>query len=134
MASSGDDRVTWENYDRKNHRPRMDRSLRAKIFLPFNALEGLYETLEKKEPHGRRRIELSPDEAELLNEKLTALETGDLVTVTYYRIDQTENGPVGDYQTEHGMLTGIRRDLMTLRVRNTVIPIRDICAVEVEKT
>ena len=134
MASSGEDRVTWENYERRNHRPHMDRSLRAKIFLPFNALEGLYETLEKKETRGRRRVELSQDEAELLNEKLLELKTGDLVTVTYYRIDRTEEGPVGDYQTEHGMLTGIRRDLMTLRVRNTVIPIRDICSVEVDRS
>ena len=55
-------------------------------------------------------------------------------TVTYYRIDRTEEGPVGDYQTEHGMLTGISRDLMTLRVRNTVIPIRDICSVEVDRS
>ena len=59
MASSGEDRVTWENYERKNHRPHMDRSLWAKIFLPFNALEGLYETLEKKgdaRPQARRAV------------------------------------------------------------------------------
>ena len=67
MASSGDDRVTWTNYDRQNHRPHMDKSNRAKIFLPFNALEGLYETLEEKELKNEDRIELSDDEAQLLN-------------------------------------------------------------------
>lgn len=130
MASSGEDRVTWVNYDKKNHRPHMDKSNRAKIFLPFNALEGLYETLEEKETESKERIVLSEDEAQLLNEKLMDLKKGDYVTVTYYDLRQTDSGYVGTYLTESGILTGISTELKTLRVRNTVIPIPDIYSVK----
>ena len=128
MASSGEDRVTWENYEKKNHRPHMDRSCRAKIFLPFNALEGLYEVLGQKEEKPDRRIELSEDAAQLLNEQLTDLKTGDFVSVTYY--DVTGSAASGRYLTVSGVLSGISYELKTLRVRSTVIPIPDICRIE----
>ena len=129
MASSGDDRVTWTNYDRQNHRPHMDKSSRAKIFLPFNALEGLYETLEEKELKNEDRIELSDDEAQLLNEKLLSLKNGDFVTVTYYAFRLTPHGRIGTYITQSGLLTGISYELKTLRVRDTAIPIADILSI-----
>ena len=130
MASSGDDRITWTNHDKQNHRPHMDKSNRAKIFLPFNALEGLYETLEEKELKNEERIELSDDEARLLNEKLLSLRIGDFVTVTYYTFRLTPRGRIGTYITQSGLLTGISYELKTLRVRNTVIPIADILRIE----
>ena len=130
MASSGDDRVTWNNYDKQNHRPHMDKSCRAKIFLPFNALEGLYETLEEKELKNEDRIELSDDEAQLLNEKLLSLRNGDFVTVTYYAFRLTPRGRIGTYITQSGLLTGISYELKTLRVRNTAVPIADILSID----
>ena len=130
MASSGDNRVTWTNYDKQNYRPHMDKSSRAKIFLPFNALEGLYETLEEKELKNEDRIELSDDEAQLLNEKLLSLKNGDFVTVTYYAFRLTPHGRIGTYITQSGLLTGISYELKTLRVRNTAIPIADILSID----
>ena len=130
MASSGDDRVTWTNYDKQNHRSHMDKSSRAKIFLPFNALEGLYETLEEKELKNEDRIELSDDEAQLLNEKLLSLKNGDFVTVTYYAFRLTPRGRIGTYITQSGLLTGISYELKTLRVRNTAVPIADILSID----
>lgn len=130
MASSGDDRITWYNYEKQNHRPRMDKSSRAKIFLPFNALEGLYETLEEKQVKSEKRIELSDDEARLLNEKLLSLKKGDSVTVTYYTFRLTPHGRIGTYLTQSGLLTGISYELKTLRIRDTVIPIADILHID----
>ena len=130
MASSGDDRLTWENYEKKNLRPHMDKSRRAKIFLPFNALEGLYDVLGEKEKKSEPRIELSEDEMQLLNEKLLALKKGDYVTVTYYDVLQDDGRCVGSYTSESGLLTGISYDRKTLRVRNTVIPVPDILRIE----
>ena len=130
MASSGDNRVTWTNYDKQNYRPHMDKSSRAKIFLPFNALEGLYETLEEKELKNEDRIELSDDEAQLLNEKLLSLKNGDFVTVTYYAFRLTPRGRIGTYITQSGLLTGISYELKTLRVRNTAVPIADILSID----
>ena len=132
MASSGDDRVTWANYNKQNRRPRMDKSSRAKIFLPFNALEGLYEILAEKEVEKEQRIELSDDEAQLLDKQLAELKNGDIVTVTYYTVSPADDSGccAGRYHTESGVLTGISYELKTLRIRDTVIPIPDVCRIE----
>ena len=135
MASSGEDRITWVNYDKKNHRPRMDKSNRAKIFLPFNALEGLYETLEEKETESKERIVLSEDEAQLLNEKLMDLKKGDYVTVTYYEpcsdVNSESYGSQGQYKTVTGICWNVDAEVTkTILVDEMRIRMEDIRSIE----
>ena len=86
--------------------------------------------LEEKEEKSEKRIELSEEEAQLLNEKLMSLRKGDFVSVTYYEMIRTGAESRGRYSTQSGILTGISCELKTIRVRNTVIPVPDICRIE----
>ncbi len=61
---------------------------RAKQFLPFAAVKGLPEALEKKEKIPVLRIEISDEKAFEINEKLSKAQKGTLMTVTYYE-DET---------------------------------------------
>ena len=57
---------------------------RAKQFLPFAAVKGLKEDLEKKEKIPVAKIELIEEKAFEINEKLSKAQKGTLLTVTYY--------------------------------------------------
>ena len=57
---------------------------RAKQFMPFSALKGLQEALEKKEHLLVSKPALSEEQYLYLNEQLYLLKKGDLVTIVYY--------------------------------------------------
>lgn len=62
----------------------MPPSRRAKIFSMFDALKGLKEAIAAKEKIPEARRELAPDAIEELNQTLSALEKGQVVTVVFY--------------------------------------------------
>lgn len=62
----------------------MPPSKRAKIFSMFDALKGLKEALAAKERVPEERKILAADAIEELNNILTKLEKGTIVTVIYY--------------------------------------------------
>lgn len=70
----------------------------AKIYAPFNALKGLYETLEKQEIYREERRELSDDQLEYLNFAYSRLHPGMYIEVTYYDGNKyiTGDGTVAD--------------------------------------
>lgn len=92
------------------HKPlsKMSRQDRAKQFMPFAALKGLPEALKKKERLTVERIELSDCMKEELNEKFLQLETGKMVTVTYYL--------QGEYVKLTGMVAKIDYCYRVLRI------------------
>ena len=57
---------------------------RAKIFMPFDALNGFREALRDVERVYEEKKELSSDIFEELNEKIKALNISDLVTIKHY--------------------------------------------------
>ncbi|MBQ7916187.1 MAG: YolD-like family protein [Firmicutes bacterium] len=59
-------------------------SERAKQFMPFSPLKGLYEALAQKEKVRVPRKILSEEKAIEINERLTQLQRGQIVTVIYY--------------------------------------------------
>ena len=65
----------------------MDRIDRAKQFLPFDAMKGLKEALEKKEKEKMRteKRELSEEDAEDLSRRLSKLERGMGISVLFYK-------------------------------------------------
>ena len=76
---------------------------RAKQFLPFDAMKGLKEALEKKEEKACRveKKELSDDEKEEISEALIKLNAGDRVEITFYYL--------GHYLTLEGTI--IKKDV-----------------------
>lgn len=57
---------------------------RAKQFAMFDALKGLTEAIAEKERQYDTRIELSEDRIAEINEVISTLNPGDIVTVEYY--------------------------------------------------
>lgn len=60
---------------------------RAKQFMPFDALKGFKEALNEKEIEVEKKVELSEDKQEKINEILSTLKPNDTVEAIYY-----ENG------------------------------------------
>lgn len=63
----------------------------AKIYAPYNALRGLYETLGKREAYHEEKRELTDDQIEYLNHVYSLLVPGMHFDITYYDGDMYEN-------------------------------------------
>lgn len=87
---------------------------RAKQFMPFAALKGLPEALQRKEHHPAPPVEYSEDQAEALNRKLLALSPGMAVTITWYLH--------GSHQTQSGVITRIDTVSRCLHLSGHAIP------------
>ncbi len=99
--------------------PSMERGKRAKIFAPFDALDGYGDAVRSKNVQYTDKIELGDEEKEELNRKLSILhkltfnrrmakQNHVIVTVTYYVPCQDENnfafGSRGEYIQATGMV------------------------------
>lgn len=91
--------------------PHMSNADRAKIFSPFAALKGHTETIRKKEILRVNKIDLSVEAAAALNEKLTLLEKGQMVTITYFFSDPGPDGTGGTAEGIYITLSGIIKHL-----------------------
>ena len=96
----------------------MERSERAKQFMPFAALKGFEELLVEKEKMIVQKIELSEERKAELDDKMRAIKKNDVITITYY----VQN----EYLKMRGMVSGIDTNLRYLKVVNTKIPFDDI--------
>ncbi len=65
-------------------RKAMERSERAKQFMPFAALEGLESSLYKRTQHPQERIILAEDAQTELDMRLRSLAIGERVLATHY--------------------------------------------------
>lgn len=99
-------------------RQKMPVAERAKQFIPFAALKGLPEALQNKESSPVPRIELSEEQAALLNRKLLALAPGMAVTVIFYR--------AGQYRKLHGTVTRIDSAYRYLKLDTQQIAFDDL--------
>ena len=91
--------------------PHMSNADRAKIFSPFAALKGHTETIRQKEILRVNKIDLSAEAAAALNEKLTLLEKGQMVTITYFFSDPGPDGTGGTAEGIYIPLSGIIKHL-----------------------
>lgn len=93
----------------------MSTSQRAKIFSMFDALKGLKEALAAQEKKPEPRRYLAEDSIAELNQTLTALKKGQIVTIVYYC----------EYSLEYRQLTGpldrVDYYWKTLQIGNTCI-------------
>ena len=80
----------------RSPRAPMSNNRRAKQFAPFDALKGLKEAIAEKERIPTPRRILAEDALTELNQQLSQLRKGDMVTVVYYCI----------YEQEYHQITG----------------------------
>ena len=96
----------------------MSREERAKQFMPFAALKGYPEALQKKEKIVVPKVELSEDYQEELNRILLQVKVNDMITVTYFQKDE--------YLKVTGMVSKIDKSARFLQIVHTKIPLDDI--------
>lgn len=100
------------------NRPKMTREDRAKQFMPFAALKGYPEALEKKEKIVVPKVEVSEEYAQMLDQKLRKVTKNDIITVVYFSD--------GEYLKKTGMVSRIDETARILKVVNTKILFDDI--------
>ena len=98
---------------------------RAKQFLPFAAVKGLPEAMAAKERIVVPKVELSPEQADYLDEQMHKLERGKIATVVYYDAKQKQ------YVKVTGMVARLEESSRVLQIVNTKILFDDIYDVEV---
>jgi hypothetical protein len=98
---------------------------RAKQFMPFAAVKGLNEALQKKERIARFKSELTDDMAMVLNEKFHKLRKGTLVHITYFLKD--------DFVVLTGQITRIDNVYRTINIDDTEISIDAITRIDCTK-
>ena len=98
--------------------PMMDRSNRAKQFMPFDALKGFREALKEKERILVPKKELSEEQKEELSYKLNQIQKMDMVTVEYFQN--------GEYVQVTGVVSKIDTDSRILKIVNTKVSFDDI--------
>ena len=99
----------------------MDKSERAKQFMPFAALKGYEQALREKEKIVVPKKELSEDEKEELDRMMQSVKRGDVITAVYYNEDDEE------YIQVTGVMTKIDLTSRMLRIVNTNIPLDAVC-------
>lgn len=100
------------------NRPKMDRSDRAKQFMPFDAVKGLQEALREKERIIVPKVELAEDYQDELDRIIRMLKVTDMVTVVYFR--------EGEYIKITGLISKIDKESGYMNVVNTRINFEDI--------
>lgn len=103
----------------------MDRTQRAKQFMPFAALKGFEEEIALAEFRPVEKVEFCEDAAEELDRTLRTLRPGDMVEVIYYK--KTVRG--GAYLSRTGLVSKIDRVDRSLTVVKERIPFADLYAV-----
>lgn len=103
---------------------KMDRSVRAKQFMPFDALRGFREALADKERIIVPRVELSEDARDVLDYKLSQVEKNSIITIIYY--------DDGEYLKLTGMVSRLDMTAGILKIVYTKIQFKDIYDIQGE--
>ena len=99
------------------------RAERAKIFMPFAALKGFEEALREKEKVVVKKRELSDEETEILNQKMTQIQKGQMIKIIYF--------DHGEYLEKQGLVSHIDKVLGNITIVNTNIKFDDIASLEI---
>lgn len=102
----------------RNVHIKMDKSNRAKQFMPFDALTGFREALREKERIKVERKELSEEKKEEIGYRLQQLKKMEVVTVEYYDRDE--------YVQMTGVVTKIDVNNKTLKIVETTVAFDNI--------
>ena len=103
----------------------MPASRRAKQFAPFDALKGLKEAIAEKERIPIPRRILAEDALAELNQKISQLRKGTIVTVVYYCIYEQE------YHQITGAVVSVDAYWSLLQIGNMTIDFSEIFEIEI---
>lgn len=95
---------------------------RAKLFQPFDALQGFHAYLRQKEEVFVQRKDLMEDAYAILQEKLNQLQQNDMIEVTYYK-DNT-------YVKKQGMFVKLDPIYQRIQIVKQWIYVKDIIEIE----
>lgn len=96
-----------------SRRGTMDRADRAKQFMPFDGLKGFRDALSEKERIIVPQRDLSEEEKEVLDRKLSLIQKKDMITVEYFQN--------GEYVQVTGMVSRIDETSRVLKIVNTKV-------------
>lgn len=102
----------------ENKRRKMDREIRAKQFIPFDALKGFREAMAEKERIIVPKRDLSDEQKEELERKIRQIQKKDIITVEFFQNRE--------YMRVTGMVTRIDGASRVLEIVNTRIAFTDI--------
>jgi mannose-6-phosphate isomerase class I len=102
----------------ESKRRKMDRELRAKQFMPFDALKGFREAVAEKERIIVPKRDLSEEQKEELERMIKQVQKEDIITVEYFQN--------GEYMQVSGIVTRIDNVVRFLEIVNTRIGFADI--------
>ncbi len=105
----------------------MPAARRAKQFAPFDALNGLKEAIAEKERIPTTRRILAEDALAELNQQLSQLRKGTIVTVVYYCIYAQE------YHQITGVVVSVDSYWNLLQVGNMAIDFSEIAEIEARR-
>ncbi len=91
---------------------------RAKIFMPFDALNGFREALRSVEKIHEEKKELSSDIYEELNNKINSLKVGDIVVIEHFYNEM--------YIKTQGIIKKINKNYRYIIIDNSNISFDDI--------
>lgn len=96
---------------------------RAKLFLPFDALKGLQESLRRVEKNKEDKLILSDDLEYDLNYKFNSLKIGDIVLIKfYYNLEYIESS---------GIIKKIDYNTKKIYLMNSIISIDDVIDIKI---
>lgn len=102
----------------ENNRRKMDRGIRAKQFMPFDALKGFREAIAEKERIIVPKRDLSEEQKAQLERKIRQIQKEDIITVEYFQNRE--------YVQVTGRVTRIDETCRALDIVNTRIAFADI--------
>lgn len=102
---------------------KMPVSERAKQFMPFAALKGLPEALEKMERIIVPKIELSEEMIAEIDYKIQQIRTGDIITITHFS--------EGEYLKTTGMIAKIDIEDQFIQIVDTIITFDNLANIEI---
>ena len=101
----------------------MNRSERAKQFMPFSSLRGYYEKILEKQRVKEDKKELDEGKIEEISRNLSSLNVGQMISLTYYNKDH--------YEKVQGLVSGIDPVGQSLSVVKTRISFSDIFQIKI---
>lgn len=102
---------------------KMPVSERAKQFMPFAALKGLPEALQKMERIIVPKIELSEEMIAEIDYKIQQIRTGDIITITHFS--------EGEYLKTTGMVAKIDIEDQFIQIVDTIITFDNLANIEI---
>ena len=110
--------------------PKMRRGDRAKLFAPFDALNGFGSAIREKDIVYVPRMQLSDEICERISRHLTALHRRDTVTVIYFvSVRRGTEEDLGEYRTVTAAVVRVDEIERKLILDTVSIPFEDIMAV-----